>query len=260
MNEIQTELLVLLKEFDRICRDNQIKYSLHGGTLLGAVRDHGFIPWDDDIDITLFRPEFDHLIEVLNSKLLPQDFYYIRLGQTHKLVLMRRDKPLVWIDIIVYDYITDNQFLQKVKIYGLSFFRAFCRETDSLEDTKRRGKFKGVKFWLISMSCYLGKPFSSEFRNKLGDLFCKSFPGQRNLVQRSNDQFVALFMILPSHIVDEYIDIELCGSEFMISKYYHEILVRSYGDNYMVPVRFESDEESHRRSSEYIRRAILSHR
>lgn len=57
IQETQDEILVLLKEFDRVCRNNNIKYSLHGGTLLGAVRHGGFIPWDDDADVTMMREE-----------------------------------------------------------------------------------------------------------------------------------------------------------------------------------------------------------
>ena len=47
IKEIQEEILILLSELDRVCRKNNIKYSLHGGTLLGAVRENGFIPWDE---------------------------------------------------------------------------------------------------------------------------------------------------------------------------------------------------------------------
>ena len=53
--ELHKEMLLLLKRFDELCTANDIKYSLHAGTLLGAVREKGFIPWDDDIDVTVTR-------------------------------------------------------------------------------------------------------------------------------------------------------------------------------------------------------------
>ena len=66
---IHEELLILLKEFHKICTENDIRYSLHGGTLLGAVRERGFIAWDDDADITLTRDEYEKLKLVLRGPL-----------------------------------------------------------------------------------------------------------------------------------------------------------------------------------------------
>lgn len=59
--EIQNELLSMLVEFDRVALEHGVRYSLDGGTLLGAVRHKGFIPWDDDIDVIVPRPDFERL-------------------------------------------------------------------------------------------------------------------------------------------------------------------------------------------------------
>ena len=60
--EMQDRLLLMLKDFTAFCRKYHIRYSLCGGTLLGAVRHKGFIPWDDDLDIMVSRQEFKHLL------------------------------------------------------------------------------------------------------------------------------------------------------------------------------------------------------
>ena len=69
----QEYLLKLLKYFHSLCVKHDIKYTLEAGTLLGAVRDKGFIPWDDDADVSLIRKEYDKLLDVLRNEKLPDD-------------------------------------------------------------------------------------------------------------------------------------------------------------------------------------------
>ena len=59
LREYQFALLYLLKEFDRICSENNIRYWLSGGTLLGAQRHKGFVPWDDDADVDMMRDDYE---------------------------------------------------------------------------------------------------------------------------------------------------------------------------------------------------------
>ena len=68
MEEIQKDTLVILAELDRICMERQYKYWISYGTLIGAVRHGGFIPWDDDIDIAMPRGDYDALIRYLDTE------------------------------------------------------------------------------------------------------------------------------------------------------------------------------------------------
>lgn len=62
LRELQLALLDILVEVDKFCRENRISYSLTYGTLLGAIRHKGFIPWDDDLDIMMPRKDFEHFM------------------------------------------------------------------------------------------------------------------------------------------------------------------------------------------------------
>jgi len=67
MTEIQNRLFDMLVWFDSFCRKNNLRYYALGGTLLGAARHKGFIPWDDDIDIGVPRSDYDKLLSIMNN-------------------------------------------------------------------------------------------------------------------------------------------------------------------------------------------------
>ena len=75
LKRIQTINLEMLMEIDRICRKNNIKYSIMYGTLLGAVRHGGFIPWDDDCDVVFRRYEYEKFFEACKKDLDTDKFF-----------------------------------------------------------------------------------------------------------------------------------------------------------------------------------------
>lgn len=84
---IHSAQLEMLDEVDRVCRRHNIRYMISGGTLLGAVRNKGFIPWDDDIDIRMERNEYNRFCEICQGEIDSARFFF----QTY-----RTDKGYPW--------------------------------------------------------------------------------------------------------------------------------------------------------------------
>ena len=71
MTEKQKYLLKLFREVDEICREHNLRYVLAGGSLIGALRHEGFVPWDDDVDLYMPRSDWEKFIEICNTELPP---------------------------------------------------------------------------------------------------------------------------------------------------------------------------------------------
>ncbi len=80
LSPLQIKLLEMLRWFDGFCRENQLRYYAVGGTLLGAVRHGGFIPWDDDIDLAMPRKDYEKLQSLMGDKRL--DNYLLESPKT----------------------------------------------------------------------------------------------------------------------------------------------------------------------------------
>ncbi len=76
IKSIQFNLLIIMDELDRICRKNDIKYSLDGGSMLGAIRHNGFIPWDDDMDVVMLRKDYKKFIKACKKDLDSSKFTF----------------------------------------------------------------------------------------------------------------------------------------------------------------------------------------
>jgi len=76
LHQLQSVLVEMLIELDRVCKKHDIRYCIVAGTLLGAVRHKGFIPWDDDLDVAMTRSEYKRFREVCKSELDTKRFFF----------------------------------------------------------------------------------------------------------------------------------------------------------------------------------------
>ena len=82
LRKVQLAQLEIGKEIKRVCDENGIKYFLDSGTLLGAIRHKGFIPWDDDMDMGMLREDYERFIEIAPKELKPE--YFLQTWKTDK--------------------------------------------------------------------------------------------------------------------------------------------------------------------------------
>ncbi len=136
VKEIQNCLFQMIKWFDQYAKENSIRYYLSGGTLLGAIRHHGFIPWDDDLDIMIPRPDYEKLIGSFNGERyklicceINKDYNtpFARIWDTKTIRVFSRleEKEIgAFIDIFPIDGYPSNEMVSKIHSYILKYKRA----------------------------------------------------------------------------------------------------------------------------------------
>lgn len=82
LKHLQSLELMVLKDFIKICDENNLTYFIYGGSLLGAIRHKGFIPWDDDIDVIMFREDYEKFKKIFLSK--PNEKYELLTNETYE--------------------------------------------------------------------------------------------------------------------------------------------------------------------------------
>lgn len=130
--ELHMVLLDAMKDIDRICRENDLKYFLHAGTLLGAINHKGFIPWDDDVDISMLRKDYNRFLSIVQEQL--QDKYFVHTYKTDpqyqnnravlrvlgtKVIHNHEDEAYkhkeIAIDIVPLDAVPNSKVVQKIQ-------------------------------------------------------------------------------------------------------------------------------------------------
>ena len=242
LKAVHAEMLDLLKIFDGLCRAYGVRYTLSGGTLLGAMREKGFIPWDDDLDVALTRAEYEKLRSGLLADRLTEHVTFSEFSAQHPRIWLRRpNRPGAWIDVFIFDYISERPAAARMKLLGCAFFLAFTKNKESMELTRKVGKYSGLKAKLLNLGYYLGKPFSPRVKARMQNWYCKrAFPGRRTRIHRSNDGYSYISIILPASTMAGYVYVPFEDTEMMVTTGWREMLVSSYGEDFMTPKRAAS--------------------
>ena len=136
LEEIKKALIEMLRYIDEICRKNNIEYSVIAGTMLGAVRHKGFIPWDDDIDIALTKDNYDKLLDVLKNQTGRYQLFTIDKTKNYNFTFAKL--------VDTKTILIDEKSLRPIENYGL-YVDIFCFVNTSDNKLARKHHFNEIK-------------------------------------------------------------------------------------------------------------------
>lgn len=256
LTKVHQANLSILKEIDRICRKHRIQYLLDAGTLLGAVRHKGFIPWDDDADLAFTRSNYEAFINVVRSELPkemellePKDlkggkaFYDFTARIIYKKSRTHEDTAEMkyyegklnhlWVDLFTIDELPGNKIASTITllthtvIYGLAMGHRYQLDLKKYSLINKIG---------VGILAFIGKLIPmSVLRTFQYKTALKDQKGKSNLRYYSNYQPDYLYVTLKKEWCEETVDLEFEDTKLMAPKGWHEVLTWIYGDYNKLP-------------------------
>jgi len=258
--ELFNRLLIILDEFDRVCKAHNLNYYILGGTLLGAVRHSGFIPWDDDIDLVMLREDYDKLLKISNTA-----FSYPFFLQTpatdpgyHKGLIKIRDNRTteipygdagfnynhgIFIDVFPIDAIPSDKDLFRKQVKQLKTLFKLLHFTGRVfggVGTKGYSNKNRILYYILLPLCKLRIITPSKLFKKLNNV--------ASMYEGDKTEKIGLLTFDPDNtrfinFRDDYADtvyLPFEGRLLPAPVNYDRILATSYGD-YMKPMKQKSE-------------------
>lgn len=139
LRQRQLGMLRILRTVARFCEEHKIKYWLDFGTLLGAVRHKGFIPWDDDADIGMMRDDYEKFIDLFNAETPDENLQaeWYSGGGIYNMIKIRHKKvPNIWVDIFPCDFGYKKLTLDEAIAYSCEIQTYIHKNTKKLKHMK----------------------------------------------------------------------------------------------------------------------------
>lgn len=243
MNECKKRELMILDYINHICESNGIKYCLFFGTLLGAVRHHGFIPWDDDIDIVMSKADYELFINKFEEN---EDFAmklyrkeetlaspFIKVVDKHTAIVYSQEYRIeqkygLFVDVFPYEDFPEksiSKFITKLKaklLQNLLYYRTVVVKNPSIKD-----KIENL----------IAQTHSSKYYCRKIDFFY----GDRNIDRKICKEvfFPTATLYVKKHFnkkwLEELIKLEFEGKFYYAPKEYKKCLETLYGDYMQLP-------------------------
>lgn len=247
-DKFKQRLIEIAVEIDRVCRENNLRYFLMGGSLLGAIRHDGIIPWDDDIDIAMPREDYEKLRKISQTAFqsrfrfathdLDKDYPYFYAKVFHQeTTFVELEDPFylggVFVDVFPIDGLPSNRFLMNLHYKRFYFWRKICKYTTLKKMVCDGSRFKQTmqnvahrlinalitNTFAISQCDRVAKKYLFDDCEYVANL-CGAY-GKKEITLKTN--------------MDTYKEHVFEGYNLLIPEGYENILTKTYGDYMQLP-------------------------
>lgn len=255
------KLIGILKKIMAICEENSIQWFVGYGGCIGAIRHKGCIPWDDDIDVCMPRPDYDKFVEICKKTDLGNyelavinetDPYYfehvVRVFDKNSTILFdtwQKHVSGIFIDVFPIDGAANGEvkknlsrfiFWQKISRFSHLVYPKYKRE-----EILKAGGLSG--YFAIIITSMFRKPIQKQSIRKIEKIIRKySFENSQYCL--FYDAIYGMKNVVPKKWIEETIWVPFEDVQVRIPKYYHEYLTHIYGD-YMTPPPVEKRDDRH---------------
>ena len=244
LRKVQEVELEILNVVHQVCVENHLKYSLAYGTLIGAVRHQGFIPWDDDIDICMPREDYDKFLKIwsqynfkdyiLQNIETDEDFTqnFTKIRKNHTTFLQPKEEQYKYhkgffIDIFPGDRVPDSKIKQQFQFFNMAVNLLYSRKFKSGSSSKIISIVENILF-------LFPKSFQKKYR-KVSENIVKKFNFNSKLRYVFASTIGDAKIYYPSDIFENLVLTNFEGSQFYIFKDYDNCLRIQYGDYMQFP-------------------------